>query len=245
MMDLSIVIPIYNAADIILPNVFKIIHSLRKSDLRFEILLRDDGSDDTSLIKLDEVARIYQEVRVFFNGENKGLGWTLRRLFKDAQGQTIIYSDCDLPFGEEIFQRLYQENQTWDVVLASRYGELPSVIPWPRRVASRIYYCFCYLLFRVPVKDLGSGAVAFRRNVLASLNLKSKGFDIHIELFVKVKALDFSIKEFAALSFSVGQSSFRIFRHGFGIVWGTLFFCFFWRWDKFFKSNEIKNYEVN
>src|SRR3989344_3683816 len=120
-MDVSIVIPIYNSAPLIRNSVEKLIRTLGAMSVRYEILLRDDGSRDHSREVLQELPVQYAQVRVFFNDKNRGLGFTLRQLFVDAQGACVIYMDCDLPFGAEVVRKVLGHLEKYDIVVCSRY----------------------------------------------------------------------------------------------------------------------------
>ena len=51
-MDLSIVIPVYNSADILPELIESIDHELNATSLAFEMILVNDGSKDKSLLAL-------------------------------------------------------------------------------------------------------------------------------------------------------------------------------------------------
>lgn len=191
----------------------------------YEILLRDDGSTDGTRALLEKMPNADGRVRCFFNTSNRGLGFTLRTLFQEAQGENVIYCDCDLPFGEGIIGGLLDELKSCDVAVASRYqGNTPHV-SLMRRLVSRLYYHFCRFLFQIPVVDIGSGTVALRRQALERLDLKINGFGIHAELYVKAAGAGLAIREAAAEAADEGLNSFRIGKHGLSVILETL-----WLW---------------
>jgi len=221
-LQLSIVIPIYNAHQFIAQSTKKLIDECEQGQLKYEILLRDDGSTDGSRELLDETALKYQQVKCFYNPENCGLGTTLRALFFDARGDTVIYSDCDLPYTEKIIPQMMDAIKSHDIVVASRYRDVENDIKLYRKLASRMYYHLCRLLFHIPVLDVGSGSVAIKRELLEKLGLTAKGFEIHAEIFAKAKIKNFDIKEIPAKVKGGGQSTFSIIKHGPGVVFKTL-----------------------
>lgn len=223
---ISFVIPIYNAQKIILDN-FKILKKkLEDINQDYEILFEDDASRDKSKAILEEIACRDCRVKVFSHYPNQGLGFTLRQLFKKASGNIIVYLDIDLPFGMDNLPQLLKEVKDNDVVLASRYAGLNGKISITREIASRLYYLLCKILFDISVRDLGSGCVIFKRKVLNNLNLSSQGFDIHIELFAKLKKQGFSIKEIPLKYTYNGYTTFSILKHGPRILLNTLKFWF-------------------
>lgn len=221
---ISVVFPIYNSGKIISDNFKTVKKQLESIGQDYEIIFEDDGSSDNSRRILEEIAGKYRKVKVFSHYPNRGLGFTLRQLFKYASGNIIIYSDIDLSFGIENLPVLLQELKYADVVLASRYAGLKSKIPILREITSRLYYFFCKMLFNVSVRDLGSGLVIFKKNALDQVTLLSNGFDIHIEIFTQLKKHGFIVKELPLKYASQGNSTFSIWRHGRVILIQTLKF---------------------
>lgn len=220
--DLSIVVPVYNAEGMIGDSVARIVRAMAPVGLNYEILLRDDGSADRSREVLEQTAFEYSQVKCYYNPSNAGLGATLRKLFKDAQGGKIVYCDCDLPFGAGAIPVLLRGLEFSDIVVASRYRGALNKVPFARKVASRLYYCLCRLLFRVPVADIGSGSVAIRRDVLERLDLTSRGFDIHAEFYIKASRQGYRIDEISMAAQAATQGSFRIWRHGPRVMFDTI-----------------------
>ena len=212
--DTSVIIPIYNTAEMIRNSVDQIIDIMGPLRTDYEILLRDDGSTDRSREALKQAAARYPEVKYSYNPSNKGLGFTLRKLLKDAQGKKIVYCDCDLPFGVDVIPALLKRLEINDIAVASRYRGASNRAPFARKVCSRIYYFLCRLLFNIPVADIGSGSVAMRRRVLDGIDLKTNGFDIHAEFYLKVSKEGFRIEEMPAESNRPKQGSFHIWAHG-------------------------------
>lgn len=219
---LSLVIPIYNAEAIVRASYAALKQGLDKTGCDYEIIFRDDASSDKSKRIIEDIAASDSKVKAYFHFPNQGLGFTLRQLFKEACGDVIIYSDIDLPFGTECLARLLKELSDVDVVLASRYGSVRSKIPLLRNISSRAYYLLCKILFHIPVKDLGSGLVLFKRMVFEEINLSACGFDIHIEIFNYLKYKGFRVKEIPEKYIHTGHTTFSILTHGPHIVSDTI-----------------------
>jgi len=221
---LSLVIPVYNAEKIIQGSYKILSRCLQASGYDYEIIFEDDTSLDSSLEVLEAIGRIDPRVKVFSHYPNQGLGYTLRRLFKRSSGDIIIYLDIDLPFGIACLPLLLKEAEDFDVVLACRYLCPESKIPVLRKVSSEAYYFLCRVLFNVRVRDLGSGFVVFKRRAIEGLDLKASGFDIHIEMFTRLRERGIQVKEIPLPYNYSGYSTFGILRHGPRIVINTLKF---------------------
>lgn len=220
----SIVIPVYNAINYLNSNITQVDKVLRRLSLDYEILLRDDGSSDGSRQALPDLVKKYpQRVQYTLNQYNQGLGFTLRKLFESTTGDIIIYLDCDLPYGESIVADLLQEIKTADVVIASRYvGKNKIKRSFLRIILSRMYWLLCKLLFNVPVRDISSGAMALRRNVVENLNLRSMHFEILAEIFAKSRRQGYRVKEIGVGSFMESKGNLQLVKHGIPTVFSTL-----------------------
>lgn len=215
-MKLSIVIPVYESAQILEQGYFFILKILKNITQDYEILYRNDGSSDNSQEVLNKLCSQDKNVRIFSNKKNKGLGFTLRSLFKDAKGEYIIYLDADSYqcFDLSLIERFIKEMKENDVIIASRYEVATRQIPFYRVYPSRVYYWINKVLFGISIKDIGSGFVVFKKKALNIVNLNSDGFDIHIEIFAKLHKAGFRIKEIPVNYTHWYGGSFNVFKHG-------------------------------
>lgn len=91
-MKLSVLIPVYNQETL----VIKALDALpRRADM--EVLVRDDGSTDSTLARLLSYADEHPgfDLKVYSNGENRGVAWTKNRLLADACGDYVHFHDSD------------------------------------------------------------------------------------------------------------------------------------------------------
>ena len=225
-LDVSVIIPIFNAKKWIETSVQVIEEQFRNLSCRYEILLRDDGSSDESRSVLEFLAKRNPAVRCFYNDRNRGLGYTLRKLLPEAGGERIVYLDIDLPFSAGTISKVLDELSRCDVVVVSRYLRKGVDVPLLRQWTSRLYFQMCRVLFANAIQDIGSGMVGMKKGV-ADLDLEADGFDFHIEFLVEARRRGFSICEMGAQYLSSGQHSFHIFKHGPRVVLDT--FRLWWK----------------
>ncbi|HSV43845.1 MAG TPA: glycosyltransferase family 2 protein [Candidatus Bathyarchaeia archaeon] len=225
MNDFSILIPIYNSSVHIESSVTVLIDFFQKKSAVFKIFLCDDASADQSWAVLQTIAQRYPQVRLMRNDQNQGLGATLRRLISAADTEDVVYCDIDLPFGVEGVARALGTLADADIAVASRYRGCGNTVAWPRRWMSRGYYFLCRLLFNVTVCDIGSGTVSFKKSKVEALDLRSKRFSIHAELYARAVRHRLRMKEFGFPSVQ-RPGSFSMLKHGPQVFWDT---CRLWR----------------
>ncbi|HRZ29224.1 MAG TPA: glycosyltransferase family 2 protein [Candidatus Paceibacterota bacterium] len=99
-MDLTIIIPAYNAEQFIQNNVQGLINRFNNS----EIIVVDDGSNDKTFDKLSTLA---DKIKIIKHSQNLGKGAAIRSGFFSASGDIVIFTDADLPYGLDNIEKLY------------------------------------------------------------------------------------------------------------------------------------------
>lgn len=91
-MKLSVVIPVWNQEKLVLRALD---HIPRRDDV--EVLVRDDGSTDNTHTNLVKYQADHPELnlKIYKNGENRGMYYTLNRLLEDASGEYFHAHNSD------------------------------------------------------------------------------------------------------------------------------------------------------
>jgi len=216
MMDLTIVIPMYNEAENAESTLIQVEQALVSLQGNYEIVAVDDGSADNTCEVLNRLAQENGRLQVVSYQKNRGRGLALRTGFKAAKGEIIVSMDADLSYDPryipEIFEILRAE-QDIDVVLASPYmpgggvQDVPFLRLWISRLGNRV------LRFAMPNRIYTSTCIfrGYRRKVLDSLELESEGKEIHLEILSKIIALGYRVKEVPAVlkGRKKGRSKFK------------------------------------
>lgn len=115
MVEVSVIIPIYNAEDYLQKCVDSVIKQTEKN---IEIILVDDGSKDNSLRICQQYSKVDKRVRVIHQ-ENAGVSAARNEGIKQARGKYIGFVDSDDWIEPDMFERLLQEaeNTGADVVM--------------------------------------------------------------------------------------------------------------------------------
>jgi len=180
-----------------------------------EVLVVDGlSTDDTVAAAL----RARPDVRVV-NQRRSGKGAALRAGFARAAGRFIVMLDADGSMDPAEIRRFVDAMEDGvDLVKGSRYvpggGSLD--ITKVRSLGNRALTASLNHLYRSAVSDLCYGFMAFRRNVLPRLSLRSDGFEIETEIVVKAVRAGLSIEEVASVERPriSGESNLCTFRDG-------------------------------
>lgn len=114
--DLSVVIPIYNYAEIIEDNINSIVN--QKTKYKYEIILVDDGSTDGASEICDRFADDYDNIKVIHK-QNAGIGAARNTGINNASGKYLMFIDCDDIVHNDIVETLMDEviNNDLDMVM--------------------------------------------------------------------------------------------------------------------------------
>lgn len=224
-----IIIPTYNERE----NIEAMVAKVFSLDGDYSLLVVDDGSPDGTADIVRRLMTTHPERLFLVEREGKlGLGtayivgfrWALER------GYEAIYEmDCDFSHDPDDLQRLTAELEAGaDVAIGSRYVCGVNVVNWPMRrlllswCASRYVKC----VTRMPVKDATAGFVAYRADVLNTIdldNVRMHGYGFQIEMKYTAWRLGFKIKEVSIIfrdrTAGTSKMSGSIFGEAF---WGVL-----------------------
>ena len=122
MIDISIIIPIYNCQDLIQSTVENIFS--QKCDCTYEVILIDDGSKDNTLKICMELIKRYDRLSVF-SQSNAGPSAARNKGVEKAKGKYLIFIDADdLPEAHMISVLYGLMKQNAELGIASYYIEI-------------------------------------------------------------------------------------------------------------------------
>ncbi|HXG03326.1 MAG TPA: glycosyltransferase family 2 protein [Candidatus Binatia bacterium] len=234
MVDLSVVVPVYNEAESLPPLWQELRPVLEGLGLAFEVIFVDDGSEDRSA----EVVRTLRErdprVRLVRLKANAGETAATDAGFRAARGRWVVTMDADLQNDPADIPRLLAHLDRWDAVTGWRVNR-GAGDSWRRRLASRVANRIRNALSDDDVQDSGCTFRAFRRECLRDLTLY-RGFHRFIPTLLKMHG-------YRVLELPVNHRPRRFGRSKYG-VWNRAFGAFadllVVRWMK----NRMLRYEV-
>ena len=132
---LSIIIPVYNERNNLIPLEDKLDRELKKLNLSYEIIFIDDGSNDGSLHLIESMQKHNPLIRFIQFGHNHGQSAAFAAGFKAARGNIFVTLDADLQNNPADIPLLLEKIKDYDVVCGWRHKRND---PWIKRVSSKI-----------------------------------------------------------------------------------------------------------
>jgi glycosyltransferase involved in cell wall biosynthesis len=218
----SVVVPAFNEASLVERCVRETVSTLTGLQMRHEVIIVDDGSDDGTAELAREVADSFGQVRVIGHDVNLGKGSALIRGASAAVGDLVLFMDADLEVHPRQLRLLWNKmNETGaDVVIGSKlHPDAKIDYPLERQILSRGYYWLVKALFRLPVHDTQTGLKLYRREVLANVlpRLVIKRYAHDLEVLVNVNRLGYRVVEAPVVVTRVRPFP----RIGLGDAWGV------------------------
>lgn len=177
----SVVLPTYNEKETIAEAIVRLSSALGGRLL--EIIVVDDNSPDGTWKLVQELK--HPKVRLIRRMDERGLASAIARGVKEAEGDVIVWMDCDLGLPPEDVPRLVERLGDADVVIGSRYvaggkdtrHRLRASVSW-------IFNLYASAVLGFSIRDYTSGFIAVRKAVTDAVPLSTEGFGEYFAEFV-------------------------------------------------------------
>jgi len=202
LLEKIVLIPTYNERE----NIGQILDTIFSMHDGFHVLVIDDGSPDGTAAIVKQLQLKHPELLFLLEREGKlGLGTAYIAGFKWAIANDYAYifeMDADFSHNPADLPRLYEacKNGGADVAIGSRYVKGGGVLNWPKdRIRlSKGGSLYTRIILWLPIKDCTAGFIAYKREVLESLNfdeIKFTGYAFQIEMKFAAWKLGFKVVE--------------------------------------------------
>ena len=212
-MKLSVIIPAHNEEENI-EGVIAQIESLL--ELEYELIVVNDHSTDKTAAVVRELRLRFPNLRLVDNPGPKGFANAVKCGFANAKGELVIpvMGDlCDDLTTIKIMTAKIEDG--YDVVCASRYIKGGARLGGSRLkgILSAFAGWSLYYLLGIPTHDIANAFKMYRKKVLDSINIESKGFEISMEIPLKAYYAGFKITEVPTVwqERKKGKSNFKMF----------------------------------
>ncbi len=168
--DCSIVVPCYNEEGAIRELYERLTATMTKTGLRYEAVFVDDGSTDSTLSLLKEIAEKDRNVIVIELRRNFGQTPALAAGFDFAGGRIVISMDGDLQhLPEEIPDLIAKIEEGYDIVSGWRKDRVDNL--FARMIPSLIANRLARKISGAEIHDFGTTFKAYRREIIEGLEL--------------------------------------------------------------------------
>ena len=212
--ELSIVIPVYNEGENIVPTLRGIAAAVHTQPL--EVLVVHDFPEDTTVPAVRAVQGELPNVRLQLNDLGRGVLKAIRAGFAAARGRYVVVMMADLSDDPADVDRMVELARGGaDVVSGSRYmrGGRQLGGPLLKRMMSRTAGLSLHWLGGVPTHDPTNNFRLYSRRLLESVQVESvAGFELAIELTVKAHLAGRRVAEVPTTwrDRTAGESRFRL-----------------------------------
>ena len=222
--DLSIIIPAYREENRILTALKSIDEHFFHSNLKYEVIVVEDGIIDQTGAIVKEFAKKNPAIRLVSYKSNLGKGSAVRKGMQESKGKLVLFTDADMatPIGEvEKFFSYFEEG--YETVIASRRikGAKIRVYQKPlRRFLGWLFHTIRRLIILRELKDTQCGFKCFTLEAAKKIAEKSEldGFVFDVEILSIAKGLGYKIKEIPVMWIDGAKTTLSVRKHFFGIL---------------------------
>ncbi|MFZ2285942.1 MAG: glycosyltransferase family 2 protein [Bacteroidales bacterium] len=189
-MNLSIIIPVYNEAGVIITTLEKLRVTVMPDFVEHaEVIIVDDCSTDNSAGLAEEITPGSLDTRVIRLPVNSGKGAAVAAGVRAAKGDIIIVQDADLELDPSDIPALLAKlhNDNLDLVSGTRFrsGTRFPGHALPATAINRLFSSIATRLTGRKISDLTCGYKVFRKNLYERLGLKENRFGFETELMLR------------------------------------------------------------
>ncbi|MBP7216397.1 MAG: glycosyltransferase family 2 protein [Candidatus Omnitrophica bacterium] len=211
-MKISIVVPAHNEEE----NIADVIQQIETAiDLDHELVVVNDHSSDATPTIVTGLMQRYPRLRLVHNTEPGGFANAIKAGLKNMRGDLVVPVMGDLCDDLATIKEMYAKIlEGYDVVCGSRYfggGERRGGSKFKGMLSSCAGWSL-HMLLGIATHDIANAFKMYRKEVIQSITIESKGFEISMELPVKAYCLGFKITEVPTIwkERTKGKSSFKV-----------------------------------
>jgi glycosyltransferase involved in cell wall biosynthesis len=195
---------------------------LKTETSNYEILIIDDGSDESSKDILKTLKNKFPKLRIITHDKNRGYGGALKSGIYNSKFDWIFYTDGDAQYDpRDLHLLLAKMHKNVDMINGYKIKRSD---PWYRKLTGRTYHLFVKTLFNVPIRDTDCDFRLMRRSIFDRVKLESNSGLICAEMVKKIADFGFRFQEVPVNHYwrTSGKSQFFNFKRVGRVVLGLL-----------------------
>lgn len=210
--DVSVLVPARDEAENLPLFMEQCEAAFRGRPEKYEVIVIDDGSRDSTQAVLAGLATTYPFLRTVRHRSGRGIADALRSGYLASTAGILVFFPADLQFQPADIPRLAAPilSGDWDMVTGFKEGK------YEKAFVSGIYNGLSRMLFHIPVRDLNN-VKAYRREVMDNQPVRP---DWHRYIIVLAAAQGFSVTEIPVPLYprNAGKSKFGFSRIPIGVL---------------------------
>lgn len=163
----SMVVPVYNEAEVIETFLTKLYEVLHKIRYKFEVIIVDDGSTDGTLEVLKKARNRYPSIKLISFTRNFGHQYALWAGMERSEGAAIIMMDSDLQHPPALIPVLIKHWESGALVVQTIRNDAD--VPFWKKLTSRLFYHLINLLSDIKINPASADFRLLDRAVVAQL----------------------------------------------------------------------------
>lgn len=190
--ELSIFFPFWNEEKNIEKVVTDAIPVAKQVAQKWEIIIVDDGSSDTTLEKAKKLVKAdTSHIRIISHQPNRGYGAALKSGLEGAKYDLVVFADGDGQFDFSEVSKFLEKIDNADIVIGSRMKRVDHPF---RHLLMNLLKIWDFVFFGFYFKDIDCGFKLFKGSALKKIMpLQSEGAMITTEILARAKAAHLKI----------------------------------------------------
>ena len=210
-MDISVVIPLFNEDESLTELTSWIERVMDTHHFSYEIILIDDGSNDGSWQKIEELAEKNSHIKAIKFRRNYGKSAALHCGFQAAQGDVVITMDADMQDSPDEIPELYRMVTEEDYDLVSGWKK-KRFDPLSKTIPTKLFNATARKFSGIRLHDFNCGLKAYKNRVIKNIEVygemhryipiiaKQAGFTRIGEKIVQHRARKYGVTKFGGLN---------------------------------------------
>ena len=167
---ISIIIPVFNEGESIGFLLDEVLNVMHNNNLNCELIVVNDGSQDSTSTVLDELIIKIKELTVISLRKNYGQTAAMAAGFDNSKGEIVITLDGDLQNDPNDIPKLVSNiNEGYDLICGWRYDRKDKLIN--RRIPSKIANKLIAKVTGLNLHDYGCSLKAFKKEIIDDVKL--------------------------------------------------------------------------
>ena len=171
MLDISVIVPLYNEAES-LPELYAWIQRvMNENKFSYEVIFVNDGSTDNSWQVIQDLKAKSENVRAIRFRRNYGKSPALFCGFERAEGDVVITMDADLQDSPDEIPELYRMVMQDGYDLVSGWKQKRYDNTFTKNIPSKIYNATARRVTGLKLHDMNCGLKAYRKDVIKNIEV--------------------------------------------------------------------------